>query len=307
MTTTTPVATANPRMEKLAAQPLVVIGAPTHAVRGTWKNFRDIFAQREMLSLLIRRDLKSRYKDSALGFVWSLMRPLTQLFIYYVVLGKFLGASRGIPDFAIYVYTGLTAYALFSEILAGSTGSIVNNSGLIKKVYVPREVFPLASIGSALFNFLIQFCILIAATLVTRQFPVGRDLLYLIPAIAVIILYSAAIGLALAAFNVYLRDIQYVIEIGLMVVMWGSPIVYRWSQAQSVLGHSWLGVVYTNNPLTLAVMGMQKAIWIGGKGVALYPDHLMTRLGIAGLVGVVLLLVAQRIFARLQGNFAQEL
>ncbi|WP_255371603.1 ABC transporter permease [Cellulosimicrobium sp. CUA-896] len=130
-------------------------------------------AQRELLDMLVRRELKARYKDSTLGFVWSLGRPLAMLLIYYVALGQFLGAARSIPQFAVFIYAGLTAWNLFSESLTAGTGSVVANSGLVKKVYLPREVFPLSSIGSALFNFSIQLVILLAATVLVGQFPPG--------------------------------------------------------------------------------------------------------------------------------------
>lgn len=295
------------RMAALAKEPLVVVGAPTSAIRGTWRELRDVFRQREMLGMLVRRDLKARYKDSALGFVWTLVRPLTQLLIYYFVIGQVLGAAHGIDNFAIYVFTGLGAYTLFSEIVAGSTGSIVGNSGLIKKVYVPREVFPLASVGAALVNYAIQFVILLVATLVLGRFPLHEGLVYLVPSLAVIVVYGAAIGLVLSALNVYLRDVQFVIDVGLMVLLWGSPIVYSYSMVLKELHAQWLLTLYTNNPLTLSVLGMQNAIWLHDPASVVYPGHLMTRLGIAFVIGVVCLLGAQRIFSRLQGNFAQEL
>ncbi|MBT2503088.1 ABC transporter permease [Curtobacterium sp. ISL-83] len=295
------------RMTALANEPLVVIGAPTSAFRGTWRELRDVFRQREMLGMLIRRDLKARYKDSALGFVWTLVRPLTQLLIYYFVMGQILNAARGIDNFAIYVFTGLTAYTLFSEIVAGSTGSIVGNSGLIKKVYVPREVFPLASVGAALVNFSIQFGILLVATLVLGAFPLHAGLVYLIPSLLVILVYGSAIGLVLSALNVYLRDVQFVIDVGLMVLLWASPIVYSYTMVQDRL-HGVLLSIYTNNPLTLSVLGLQNAVWIhNSENPIVYPDHLMLRLLIAFVIGLFLLLGAQRVFSRLQGNFAQEL
>lgn len=294
-------------MTALANEPLVVVGAPTSAFRGTWRELRDVFQQREMLGMLIRRDLKARYKDSALGFVWTLVRPLTQLLIYYFVMGQILGAAKGIDNFAIYVFTGLSAYTLFSEIVAGSTSSIVGNSGLIKKVYVPREVFPLASVGAALVNYTIQFGILIVATLVIGVFPWHTGLVYLIPSLLVILVYGAAIGLVLAALNVYLRDVQFVIDVGLMVLLWASPIVYSYSMVLERLKVDWLLAVYTNNPLTLSVLGMQNAIWLHDPADVTYPSHLMLRLLVVFVIGLFLLVGAQRVFSRLQGNFAQEL
>jgi len=148
------------RLAELSFQPT---GQRHGFLRGSAQSLRDVWSYRELLSLLVKRELKARYKDSTLGFLWSLLRPLAQLLIYYVALGKFLGAERAIPDYAIFVFTGLTAWALFSEIVASGTGSIVANAGLVKKIYLPREVFPLSVVGSALFNFIVQIVILVLA------------------------------------------------------------------------------------------------------------------------------------------------
>ena len=298
---------AQERFTALAQQKLVMVGSGSRKGLGTWGSLREIFTHREMLALLIRRDLKSRYKDSALGFVWTLIRPLTQLFIYYIVIGKFLAAERGIPDFAIYVFTGLTAYGLLSEIIGGGTASIVGNSGLIKKIYLPREVFPLASVGSALFNFAIQMGIILLATLALGAFPATPDIVYLFPAFMVLAVYATAFGLLLAAVNVYLRDVQYLVEVLLMLALWASPVVYSWSMVKNILGEGLALDIYTNNPITLGVLGFQRALWLAGQGVAEYPPDLMMRLGVAFVIGVVLLGIFHRVFAKLQGNFAQAL
>lgn len=292
------------RFTRLADLPLDSNAGSTTGYRG-WAALKEIFSRREMLDLMIRRDLKARYKDSSLGFVWSLVRPLTQLAIYYVVLGQFLGAARGIPDFAIYVFTGLTAYTLFSEIVLGGAGSIVNNSGLVKKIYLPREIFPLASVGSAIFNFGIQLAILLLATLVFGVFPLHVEILYFFPGVAILLVYGAALALILSAANVFLRDIQYLIEVIVMLLMWASPIVYSWAMVKDSVP-AWLLEVYTNNPVTLAVMGFQKAFWVAGPDSS-YPDDLLFRMSIAILIGLVGLVAAHAVFNRKQGDFAQAL
>ncbi|KIU03477.1 MULTISPECIES: ABC transporter permease [unclassified Frigoribacterium] len=308
MTTTTPSTTSGERFQRLATEPMVVAGQPSKVFSGTFGIVREILAHRQLLDLLIRRDLKSRYKDSALGFLWTLIRPITQLIIYYVVLGQILGAARNIPEFAVYIFSGLTIYGLLSEIIAGSTSSIVSNGGLIKKVYTPREIYPLASIGSALFNFGIQMVVLIGATIVTGSFPWHLDVLYFFPSVILILIYGTAFGLLLAALNVYLRDMQYLVEVLLMLAMWASPIVYAWTMVSNALtdGRGWLLGLYTDNPVTLAVLGFHRAFWIAGDEAS-YPEDLLLRMGIAALIGLVLLYAFHRVFARLQGNFAQEL
>jgi ABC-2 type transport system permease protein len=297
---------AEVRARHLATLPFAPAGPTSGFILGTLQSVRDVWSYRELLTSLVRRELKARYKDSSLGFVWSLMRPLAQLLIYYVALGKFLGAQRAIPEYAVFVFTGLTAWQLFSEIVLVGTGSIVANGGLVKKIYLPREVFPLSVVGSALFNFGIQLIVLFAATFAVGSPPWSWNLLYFPLGALVLIVYATAFAFLLSALNVYLRDIQYLVEILIMVLFWTTPTVYSWKQAHDQLGHGIGGAIYDGNPLTAGVLAFQKAFWMAAPKGAL-PDNLAPTLGWTLLVGVVLLWVCQRIFARLQSNFAQEL
>jgi ABC-2 type transport system permease protein len=291
---------------RLAAEPLVPAGPVSGFVSGTADSIRGVWRYRELLDLLVRRELKSRYKDSVLGFVWSLIKPLTQLLVYYIAIGKFLGAERSIPDFAIYVFTGLTAWTLFSEIISVGTGSIVINGGLVKKIYLPREVFPLSVIGSAIFNFVIQFAILFIATLFAGYPPSLEGFGYVILGTLVLLVYATAAAFLLSAVNVYLRDVQYLVEVVLMVGFWLSPIVYAWSFVSNAVQSPLFNAIYLANPVTLAVLAFQRGMWLAGADTA-YPSDLALRLLIVLLCGIPVLWICQRIFARLQNNFAQEL
>lgn len=299
------------RAARLAAEPLRPAGPQPGLFQGTVQSFRDIAAHRELLGLLVRRELKARYKDSILGFFWTLAKPLAMLLVYYVAIGKFLGAEAsprnpgGIPDFAIFIFTGLTAWSLFSDVIIGGTGSIVVNSGLIKKVYVPREIFPLSVIGAAVFNFTIQLGILLGATALLGKFPTGDRWWYFVLAFLVLLVFSTAVALILAAVNVYLRDVQYLVEIMMMILLWASPIIYSWKFVDEVLD-GFLQTLYLANPMTQVVLGFQRAFWVAGDGQP-YPPNLLATLGITLAASVVLLWLAQRVFARLQNNFAQEL
>jgi len=308
------------RSERIALLPLAEVGRPGGLLQGTARSISDIWGRRELLGLLVRRELKARYKNSSLGLVWSLMRPLSQLLIYYFAVGEIIGLARAIPDFAIFVFVGLTAWTLFSEILSNATSSIIHNQGLVKKVYLPREIFPLAATGSAFVNFGVQFLILVAAVVALGQFPLSWNLLYIPVAVAIAAVYGIALALLLSAVNVYLRDIQYLVEVGLLVFFWASPIVYSWSfvvEAGERSDLPWLESAYLINPMSTAILAFQRGIWaagsqervIGGDVVPPqpWPADLDLRLLITFLVGLVLVVIAQRVFSRLQGNFAQEL
>lgn len=320
---------ADERAARLARLPLMDATPPKKPfITGFWLAIVRVVRHRELLDLVVRRELKSRYKDSSLGFLWSLIKPLTLLLIYYVAIGQFLGAARGIADFAIFVFAGLTIWGLFAETVATGTNSIVQNSGLIKKVYFPREIFPLAATGSALFNFAIQVVVLLGATLALRRFPAHWELLYALPAFAIVVVYSVALALVLSAVNVYLRDVQYLVEVVLMVVFWASPIIYAWSFVVRATGDmsstmsAWVTQIYLANPVTISALAFQRAVWNAGSEVRTgvgpdkapvllppqpWPTDMPLRLAVAFVVGILLLAVAQRVFARLQGNFAQEL
>lgn len=311
-------ALASARNARLRALPLRETGTRGNFLTGFFIALSDIWQRRDLLDLLIKRELKARYKDSSLGFLWGLVRPLTQLLIYYLVLGHFLGAARNIPEFAVFIFAGLTLYGLMAEIITTMTASIVGNAGLIKKVYLPREIFPFAAAGSTAFNFGMQVLVLLGAALLSGTLVLGWHFVYAVAAVVVVVVWAMAIGLAFSALNVYLRDMQYLIEVVVMLLMWFSPIVYSWQFVGSTIElfglPGWLIEVYLANPLTLGVLGFQAAFWApGAAGTAAFPDgvpfpeHLMLRMVIAAVLGLIAFFLAQRLFSRLQGNFAQEL
>jgi len=312
---------ANERAARLAQMPFERVGEQDKRLfGGIVGSIAEIVRQRQLLRMLVGRDLKSRYKDSSLGFVWSLVRPLTMLLIYYVAIGQFLGAARATPQFAIFVFTGLTLWALYSETITGGTDSILQNAGLIKKVYLPREIFPLAATGSALVNFGIQLGILLVATLVLGQFPLTWSLLYAPAGILVALVFALAFAILLSALNVYLRDVRYLVEVALLVLFWASPVVYPWAfvaQTAQESGMDWIAWVYLLNPVTIAILAFQRGLWIAGSQESViggatvpaqpWPPDLDLRLLVAFVIGMLFLVIAQRVFSRLQGNFAQEI
>lgn len=305
-------ADAHTRAATVAAEPLELIGQNSSFIKGSKKSLLEIWSQRELLGLLVRREVKARYKNSSLGIVWSLFRPLVQLLIYYFAIGQILGAARAVPDFAIFVFIGLTVWSLFSEIVSSSTTSMLANAGLVKKVYLPREIFPLSSVGGALFNFLVQVVVLLIAIAVVSHFPTDARLLLAPIAVVTLVVFATAIGLVLSAVNVYLRDTEHLVEIALVVLFWMSPVVYSFTFVHHALHGNWLEQLYLANPVTIAIIAMQKALWEAGSSATgalqqAWPPNLELRLLLTLAVSLVLLWLAQRLFSRLQGNFAQEL
>lgn len=278
-------------------------------ISGLIYDFREIFSKRQLLFRLTRRDIKSKYKNSSLGFFWSLAKPLALMLIYFIAIGKFLGASRSIPDFVIFMFSGFAIWGLFSETISSSTSSIISNSGLVKKVHLPRELFPLAAFLGSGFNFLIQLGLLLAVIALMGVFPFSANLLFVPAAVALITIFSLSLGLLFSALNVYMRDIQHLIEIALLILFWASPIVYSFSFVHSALNNALLENIYLANPVTLGVIAMQKGLWEAGtlSPAQIWPDHLELRMLVAIVFSLLLLVFSQRVFSRLEGNFAQEL
>jgi len=312
---------ARERAARLATLPFEQIGgAQKHFFAGTISSLRALWEHRDLQSQLVQRELKVRYKDSSLGFLWSLIKPIMLLLIYYFAIGIILNARASVPSFAIFVFAGLTLWGLYSDVLTAGTLSILRNAGLIKKVYVPRELFPIAAVASSLVNFAVQLGVLLVATIVFGQFFFTWDVLYVVPAILIVILFSTALGILLSALNVFFRDIQYLVEVAVPMLFWASPIIYAFSSLHnSSLGGTWVEWVYLLNPITVAVIAFQRAVWLGGPEVQAsfeklginpadtYPADLDLRLIILLIVGAVFLWLSHRVFLRLQGNFAQEI
>jgi ABC-2 type transport system permease protein len=299
----------------------VRVNAPQTFLRGFFPAVREIWASRELLAAFVHKELKVKYKNSFLGFLWSLLRPLLMLLIYWLVLGKFLRSN--IPNYAFYLFAGLIAWDLFSSTLSAATVSIVSNAGLIKKVYFPREILPLASVGAGLVHFALQLLVVFAVLLLFRFDFAGINLTLLPLAILALVAFLTAMCLILSAANVYLRDIQHLIEVFLLFWFWLTPIVYPVNFAFEVFGQRSLfsiklSTIYMLNPLANVVIGFQRAIYkrltvldSGGNPInVLYQASFgsyVGRLLIVLLCSTALVWFAQRVFARAQGNFAQEL
>ncbi len=198
-----------------------------------------------------------KYKNSVLGFVWSMLNPALYLVVFYVVFQLILG--NGIPNFPIFLLSGLLVWNLFSTALAASTSSVVANAGLVRKVAFPREILPLASVGAALLHFFLQGIVLILALVIFR-YDVAFSYLPLLPvALFALLLFSAATGVFLAACNVRLRDTAHFVELALLAWFWVTPIVYPYGTVSAKLGsNTWL---YLLNPVTDVVLTFQRAIY----------------------------------------------
>src|SRR5690348_14151933 len=289
------------------------------ARRSVLGRIADIWRYRELLLGLVRKELKVKYKNSALGFLWSLVNPLLLLLIYTLAFQVVLHA--GMPQFPIFLLSGLLVWNLFSVGLAGGTTAIVANAGLVKKVGFPREILVLAAVGAALVHFFLQGAVLLVFIVVVQHAVALEYFPLLIPTLAAILVFTAAVGILLSSVNVYLRDTQHFVDLALLAWFWATPIVYPFMLVGK--RHDWLTKLYMCNPLTAFVLPFQRALYARLDGnvansttTSNYGNQYLPHWSVAGyaayvgvfaVLSVALFALALYVFGRLEGNFAEEL
>lgn len=274
----------------------------------------NVWRYRELLVNLTRKELKVKYKTSVLGFLWTLLNPIMYLVIFSIVFGVIF--QSGIHNFALYMMAGLLPWNFFVTSLTGGTIAITGQSALVTKVWFPREVLALATVGANLVHFFLQALVLLAALLVFRQVPSASYSVLLLPAMVDMLLLSAALAIAFSAFNVYLRDMTHLVELLTMAWFWLTPIVYGSPQVlQKVREHfSHPDIVILLNPVAPIVLAFQRVLFnsqFGDKPPAALPDSsfwwYLRNLGIVMALSAVLLWIALMWFSRLEDNLAEEI
>ena len=280
-----------------------------------------LWQYRELIGNLTRKELKVKYKNSVLGFVWSLLNPLMYLVVFSLVFN--IISATPVPYYGIFFLSGLLAWNLFSVALGEGTSSIVANAQLVTKVWFPREALVLASVFSALVHFFLQSIVLLVALLVFQRSPDWAFFPICLFALIVLMLFATALAIGLSAINVYLRDTQHLLEVALLGWFWLSAVAYPFGLVQTKLverwgaGSEWLAGL---NPVLTIVITFQRTLYnpdySGTSQSAIneansLPYHpwtwYMTLLGGAFAVSVVLLFASLALFSRLEDNFAEEI
>ncbi len=276
------------------------------------RRLRELAGHREVLVNLVRKELKVKYAASVLGAVWSLLNPMVFLAVFTFVVYV---TGNQMPHFPVYLLSGLLGWSLFSNSLSLGARSVVDNASLVKKVYFPREILPLASIGVTLVDFVLQSGVLLLFLLVTG-YHVAIHALWMYPlAVVTLLVFTLAVTLWVAGLNVRYRDVQHLLNLGLLVWFWMTPIVYQGALVQKFLtGRSdVLWHAFLLNPLATIVFGFQRALYgvVSPGGQDVLPDVSLTWMAgmlLAVLAASLLLLgLTWRLFFHLSGDFAEEL
>ena len=272
---------------------------------------RGILKHRYLLKLLVKREVTARYTGSFLGMLWSYINPLTQFLMYMFIFALLMGRGDNIENFAIHVFAALMVVSLFTETVAAGTRSLVRNASLLQKSAMPREMFPVASLLVSIYHLWPEFVILGVALFFTGWTPDMTAIAAGFLGYALIIVFSLALGLALSVSQVFLRDTGQVVAVVNNFIRFGVPMMYPYSLvAERFHGHTDL---YLANPIAVAVLLVQRCFWVPTTSdvdqtiVDHMPDHLFQRGFIALAVGIIMLLVAQRIFTHFENKIPERL
>ncbi len=261
------------------------------AGRSLRNDLRELWAYRDLLKLLVRRDISIRYKQSAIGVAWAVVQPVMMMLIFSLIFGRFAGLpSDGVP-YPLFTLTALLPWLYFAKALTGSSDSLVSSANLVQKVYFPRLILPLSKTISGLVDFAVAFGLLVILLAWYRVMP-GWELLLLPVLVFIAMLTALAVGLWLTALNVKYRDIGLMVPFVTQIWMYSSPIAY----STSIVPEQWRWM-YSLNPLVGVVEGFRWAL-LGKAPPALGPMLL-------SLTVVVLLFVSGvAFFRRVERTFA---
>lgn len=272
--------------------------------------------ERFLLRLLVRKELRVRYRGSALGMVWSYVKPAVQFMVFYIALGIFLQLSKNTPAYAVYLFSGIVVINLFGEVFGNATRSITGNAPLVAKIYLPSQLFPWASMFVALVHFVPQLLVLVVGALLFGWLPSLTAVVAFVLGMVILLVFTMGLGMLTAALNAAFRDVENFVDLIVMVATWLSPVLYRVSMVEEAIGGTIWWWLYQLNPLTIVVELFHVAFWRYGPAVveAAAVDPSLTAPGEpfglwwAGLlIAIGTFVIGTIVFERSKCRFAQEL
>lgn len=254
---------------------------------------KELYDYREMIISLVRKDLRGRYKGSVLGFLWTFINPLLQLGVYTLVFSVILNST--IDKFYLHLFVALIPWMFFSASLTGGASSILASKDMVKKIYFPREVLPIAYVMSAFVNMLFCFVVIFVVILVSGT-PLNFKAILCLPIIMIVEFILAMGGAMLtSALTVYLRDLEYILGIITMAWMYMTPIMY----SVDIVPKHLLPIFYLN-PMTPIIIAYRDILYYSK------VPELGTLLH-ALVLGLFILIIGTLVFRKLQKHFVEEL
>lgn len=282
----TPGSGASPSIS-LPDKPLVTVEA---ARPGASFGLRDLWSYRELAYFLVWRDLKVRYRQTFLGVAWAVLQPLSMAIAFTLLLGVLIRVDTGDVPYPLFVYSGLVVWSFFSGAVTHSSGSVVESSNLITKVYFPRLIVPISAVGGRLVDLAISAVILLGMALFYGV-PFGPHLLMVPVLVMLVTLLALGVGIWASAINVKYRDVGVMMPVATQLWMYASPVIYP----VTLIPESWRPL-YSLNPMVGVVENFRAAL------LGLPFDW--PALAISGVTALLLLVGAVYAFRRVEKGFA---
>lgn len=254
--------------------------------------FKNIYNYRELLKNNVKKEIRGKYKNSALGVIWTFLNPLLQLLVYALIFPLILRSTQ--PYYVVFVCVGLVPWTFFTTAVSQSAWTIIANGNIVKKVYFPREILPISIVTSGMINFLISTLIIVAFCFI---YGLGLTEYIIFFPLVLLIQYILQLGISfvLSAFTVYFRDLEHFIQIILQVMFYATPIVYA---AQDI--PTAFQMVMKLNPMAHIINGYRSIFYY-----QTMPD--LKALFILLAISVAACIGGYFIFRKLQKGFAEEL
>lgn len=253
-------------------------------------DLRELLAYRELIYTFALRDIKVRYKQTALGAAWAIIQPLFAMVVFTVIFGGLAKIpSEGIP-YPLFSYAALLPWTLFSEGITRSTSSMITNSNIMTKVYFPRLIMPISGILSPIVDFMVSFIILIGLILYYGRTPT-INIIWLPIFLLLVLAASLGVGLWLSALNVQYRDFQYTIPFIIQIWLYSSPVVYA-----STLVPDKYRLIYGLNPMAGAIEGFRWAL--------LGTEPPSSMIYVSALMVIIILVSGMHYFKRMEKTYA---
>ncbi|MGD8458445.1 MAG: ABC transporter permease [Anaerolineales bacterium] len=254
-------------------------------------DWQELWRYRDLFYFLVWRDIKTRYSQSVLGIGWAVIRPLFTMVVFTIVFGHLAQVSSDGVPYAIFSYTALVPWTYFSTALTGATGSLINSSSIITKVYFPRLAIPIAPVLAKLVDFCIALLILFGMMLWYKISP--TNWVYTIPFLVLLMMLTAAgAGMWLTALALQYRDINYAISFIVQLLMYAAPVVYPASSVPASLK-----LIYAINPMVGVIEGFRSALLVTNP----IPWDFI---GIGSISSVIILISGLVYFRRMERIFA---
>lgn len=255
------------------------------------KIFKNIYEYRELLKTNVKKDIRGKYKKSFFGVIWSFLNPLLQLAVYAIIFPIILKVQQ--ENYVIFVCSALIPWTFFTTVISQSTGIIIANANIIKKVYFPREILPISITTSAAVNFLISTIIILVFVICYGMGITWHIVFY---PIVLLIQYVLSLGISfiLSSVTVYFRDLEHFVGIAIMLLFYATPIVYSINTLESSYAK-----ILKLNPMAHIVEAYRSIFYY-----QTVPN--LKNLGILLILSIILCIIGYKIFKKLEKRFAEE-